>query len=225
MGVELWSLQTDEGERWRTPREAIRFLRDPARAITGPPPEHLAAWDALCARRRVPALGGLDAHDYRPRVAGRVLRPIPNERYFGLLRTRVLLEDPLGADVAAAAGQVYGALAEGRCYLAIEGFGSAEGFAFWAEGEDGVVPMGAEGSPGARTLHARTPAPARLRLLRDGRETLALHGTELDHATSEPGVYRIEAHREIGGRQRMWIVSNPLYLTASPTTRSSPPPG
>jgi len=72
--------------------------------------------------------------------------------------------------------------------------------------------MGAQGPSGAWRLHARTPAPARLRLLRDGREMVAHHGTALDHDVREAGVYRIEAHLMVGGRERTWIVSNPIYL-------------
>ena len=55
--------------------------------------------------------------------------------------------------------------------------------------------MGARGAGGSRTLlRVRAPRPARLRLLRDGEESLASVGTELEHAVDEPGVYRVEAH-------------------------------
>ena len=36
-GIELWSLTSDSAEAWRTPWEAAAFLRDPMRALTGPP--------------------------------------------------------------------------------------------------------------------------------------------------------------------------------------------
>jgi len=32
------------------------------------------------------------------------------------------------------------------------------------------------------------------------------------HITTEPGVYRIEAHRRHLGRLRGWIYSNPIYV-------------
>jgi hypothetical protein len=28
----------------------------------------------------------------------------------------------------------------------------------------------------------------------------------------EPGVYRVEAYRRAKGRERTWIISNPIYL-------------
>ena len=72
--------------------------------------------------------------------------------------------------------------------------------------------MGAEAPAGHYGLRARTPLPARLRLLRDGVEIAATNGTSLEHETTEPGVYRIEAYRRAHGRERTWIVSNPVYL-------------
>ena len=58
----------------------------------------------------------------------------------------------------------------------------------------------------------RSPLPARLRLLRDGREIASAAGTMLDHEVEEPGVYRVEAVRHSKGRERTWIISNPVYL-------------
>ena len=90
-GIELWSLETDSAEAWRTPWEAGAFLRDPMRFLNGPPSRHLEIWDELCRRRRVPAIGGLDAHQKGIRVGGRVRSPMRNARYFALLQTHVLL--------------------------------------------------------------------------------------------------------------------------------------
>ena len=44
-GLELWSLTTDEAEGWRSPAEALRFLREPEAAE--PPAAHLAAGIAV----------------------------------------------------------------------------------------------------------------------------------------------------------------------------------
>ena len=72
--------------------------------------------------------------------------------------------------------------------------------------------MGAEAPASRRTLRARTPEPARLRLLRDGREIATAAGTALELEVEAPGVYRIEALRHTKGRERTWILSNPIYL-------------
>jgi hypothetical protein len=72
--------------------------------------------------------------------------------------------------------------------------------------------MGGEAAAGRRTLHVRTPLPARLRLLRDGRELASAEGTTLDAEVEQPGVYRAEARRSARGRERTWILSNPIYM-------------
>ena len=72
--------------------------------------------------------------------------------------------------------------------------------------------MGAEAPAGARTLSARTPSRAKLRLLRDGDEIAAGVGQALDAEVEAPGVYRVEALRRSKGRERTWILSNPIYL-------------
>jgi hypothetical protein len=34
----------------------------------------------------------------------------------------------------------------------------------------------------------------------------------LDYETEGPGVYRVEAYLDAHGRERTWILSNPIYL-------------
>ena len=95
-GVELWSLTTDAAEGWRTPGEAVRWLRDPEAAVAkGPPAAHLRHWDRLSARRCVPAVGGLDGHQPGIRLRGRVRSPVPHSLTFDLLRTHLLCDLPL----------------------------------------------------------------------------------------------------------------------------------
>lgn len=213
LGIEVWSLLTDVAERWRSPTAAIRFLRGPEAWLSGPPPESLAEWDRLCQRRRVPGIGGLDAHQTGIRIRGRVLSPMPHARYFKLLRTHVLLERPPLQQLAADRAAVYDALREGRCYLALDSFAPAQGFDFFASGAEGQrAPMGTELTTGRWTLRATAPRPAEMRLLCDGRPTAAVHGQELEHEVAEPGVYRLEAWLGSPGAERPWIFSNPIYI-------------
>jgi hypothetical protein len=75
--------------------------------------------------------------------------------------------------------------------------------------------MGAEAAhdpDSERALHVRLPRPALLRLLRDGSVVASVEGASLDHAVRAPGVYRVEARLPHAGRERTWIVSNPIYL-------------
>jgi hypothetical protein len=191
-------------------------MRAPEDSVDGPPAANVAAWDALCRRRRVVALGGLDAHDPIVRVGRRrLLRPMPNHRYFRLLTTHVLLDQEVGKDAAADLGAVLRALAEGRCYLAVEARGNPKGFAFWAEGGAGAVPMGGEAAAGEWTLQVRLPSIAELRLVRDGAVVEVVSSARAaTWPVTGAGVFRVEAHVDAGARRRPWVLSNPIYLRA-----------
>jgi hypothetical protein len=108
-------------------------------------------------------------------------------------------------DVAA----VYAALGAGRCYLAIDSLAPARGFSFGAA----AVAMGAQGPLGdGHELVARAPRPAALTLVHDGRPVASANGAELRHRAAEKGVWRVEARLQAHGRERTWILSNPIYL-------------
>jgi hypothetical protein len=90
----------------------------------------------------------------------------------------------------------------------------ARGFRFWSEGPQ-LLAMGdeARAAGGSRTLKVMLPRPARLRLLQDGKEIAsAAHAAALEHRVDSPGVYRVEAYLPAHGRERTWIISNPIYL-------------
>jgi hypothetical protein len=210
-GIELWSFLNDTGERVGGLGDLARMILTPQRAIGGPPERNLREWDRLCQARRVVAIGGLDAHQFGLRIGGRVpLRLMGYARTFKQLHTHVLVDERLTREVERDRALVYGALREGRCYIANDQVADARGFAFWGD-SDRTIEMGGEHefAPGI-SLHARTPRPARLRLLRDGEPVAEADGSELHHSIELHGVYRLEA--SLGGRP--WIYSNPVYLRA-----------
>jgi hypothetical protein len=208
-GIELWSFVTDTAESLSSLAQALRFVAAPGRVLTHPPQRNLRAWDELGRRRRVVAIGGLDAHQFGKRVGPVVpLRVMGYHRSFRFIRTHVLCERPPTGELAHDREQVYGALRSGRCYIAVDSIGPARGFRFQA----GELPMGAEAPAGRRTVSVRAPLDAKLRLLRDGREIAAGFGRTLEAEIDAPGVYRVEARRRSRGRERTWILSNPIYL-------------
>ena len=208
-GVELWNMANDAGEQLGSIPAALRFLAMPARVLDHPPERNVRAWEELCRTRRVAAIGGLDAHQYGKRVGPFVpLRVMSYRRSFGLIRTHVLCDGAPARELEHDRALVFDALREGRCYIAHHAVAPARGFRFGAAD----VPMGGEAGAGLRTLHVRTPLAARMRLLRDGAEIAVREGTELDAEVEEPGVYRAEAYRRSRGRERTWILSNPVYL-------------
>ena len=214
-GIELWSFVTDTAERVNSIRDLLSFVLAPQRFFDHPPRRNLDEWDRLCKRRRCVGLGGADAHQIGIRVAGRVpLRLMAYKRSFRHLRTHLLVEQPLQHELEADRAAVFGALREGHAFLAMDSVAPAQGFRFWAEGEGGSasLAMGDEAGTGDWTLRVRLPASARMRVMRDGAEVATTNGTTLEHRAERPGVYRVEAYREARGRERTWVLSNPIYL-------------
>ena len=208
-GVELWSFVTDTAEQLTGLADVARFVATPERVVERPPQRNLEEWDRLCARRRLVAIGGIDAHQIGVRVGGRVpLRLMSYTRSFRYLRTHVLCEEPASGDLERDRAQVYDALREGRCYLAVDSLRDGRGFRFWAEGARGRLAMGGEAPAGVWRLHASLPAPADVTLVRDGHVVERARADGLAFDATGPGVFRIQA--EIDGRT--WIVSNPIYL-------------
>ena len=119
---------------------------------------------------------------------------------------------PPAGELAPDRAAVLGALAQGRCYLAVDALAPARGFRFWAQGEQVTVPLGAEVAGGRWVLHVRAPRRAELILLRDGEPVARAMDDRLTHAADGPGVWRVEARLPCGGRARPWILSNPVYL-------------
>jgi hypothetical protein len=209
-GLELWSVTTDAAETWRTPAEALRWLRDPRTAVAaGPPGHHLRLWDELSRRRRVPAIGGLDGHQPGVRVRGRVRSPLPHRRTFDLLRTHLLCERPLTGHGEEDWATVLGALRMGAAWLTCPFVAPAHGARLWAERSDGtIVPMGGEAPAGPFVLRVRLPQAADVRVVSDGALARELHGDVLDVDIDGRGVYRIEARID----ERLWLLSNCIHL-------------
>ena len=214
-GIELWSFVTDGGEGVRSWGELVRFIAAPERVVEGPPERNLREWDRLLERRPVVAIGGVDAHQIGLRIGNRVpLRLMGYHRSFAQLRTHVLVDRAPRGDAARDRRALYAALRAGRCYIAMDSLAPARGFEFLAHrrrsrplqmGEEYVLEPPAE-------MEVRTPRPAGLTLLRDGSPVARTVGRELRHATEQPGTYRAEARLRTHGRERVWIVSNPIYL-------------
>jgi len=125
----------------------------------------------------------------------------------------VLASEPMSGDLDHDRNVLFDALLAGRAYIAVDSLASARGFRFWAEGAEArTAEMGDEAPAGEWVLQARTPRPARLKLVRDGEAIAETEGDALEQWTDRPGAYRVEAHLTSRGRERTWVLSNPIYL-------------
>jgi hypothetical protein len=138
----------------------------------------------------------------------------PYEFHFRTVNTHVLTTQPLSGDAKTDKQLIYEAMAEGRCFVGYDLPAPTRGFRFTAQGKEKSVIMGEEiTSKGGVTLQAALPQTAEIRLLKNGQLVQTWKNqTYCMHITTEPGVYRVEAHRNFLGKKRGWIYSNPIYV-------------
>lgn len=167
------------------------------------------AWDRITAVRRMPAIGGLDAHQTGLRLNGRVLSPLSHRRCFGWLRTHLVFDAPLHGELDHDRAVILNAMRSGRAFLHRPGVWPATGARFWLRLAEGTVPMGAEVAAGRAMACIDLPRTADLRVMRDGAPVIELPGVSQSVVEiAEPGAYRMEAY--IHGR--LWLLSNPIYM-------------
>jgi hypothetical protein len=214
-GIELWNGLSELKTLVHTKLHGAFYAYFPQFIGHNPIPETVRRWDDLLSNgRRVVAIGGSDAHALHMRM-GLLHRVIfPYEFHFRTINTHCFIPEPLTGDVQTDKKMIYDALANGHCFIGYDLPASTRGFTFKARGLEKSVIMGDElPVKGGVTLQARTSLPADIRLIRDG-EVIGTwkHSQICTHITTEPGVYRIEAHRNYLGRKRGWIYSNPIYV-------------
>lgn len=109
------------------------------------------------------------------------------------------------------------ALTAGRAFVAFDWLGDATGFDFAAVNDLQRHEMGSQ-PPWSRdlTLRAKAPLPAHWRLLRGAEVIAESTGRTFEFTPAGPGNYRIEAWLDIAGERMIWIISNPIYLSAPP---------
>ena len=212
-GIELWNYMSEFKAVLKNRAQAILYAYRPELAISGPYPETLQMWDKLLESRRVSALGGSDAHANVYHMGPIEREVLPYDYLFRCVNTHLLSAKSLTGDVEQDKAIVYEALQAGHGFVGYEQPAPVAGFRFWARSGDNEAIMGQDLELDDRVeLRATTPAPAKIRLLRNGKTVAQTEGERLTLASHEPGVYRLEAYRRFAGRERGWIFSNPIYV-------------
>ncbi|NOZ23340.1 MAG: PHP domain-containing protein [Planctomycetes bacterium] len=208
-GMEVWSFMHDWSEGvWPFGLHQLpfRFL-DPARWLRGPSVEILRRWDRIGQERRFVGIGSLDAHEVgMPLVPWRWLSC---ERIFETVRTHIRSER-LAGDAERDIRTLRSAIEGGRCHIANDRVCDSTGFDFWGETAGGIiVSMGEEVAyERGVTLHVTCPAPACVRLLRNGADVAFAEDDAMRYEPTGAGVYRVE----VRWKTQPWIFSNPIYL-------------
>ena len=213
-GICIWNFSSRWKERIKTPLHGLFFLIFKTRTLKGPSRQTLSFWDRVCRKRRVAAIGGSDAHGSVFRWGFLRFIPLSYDHTVNSINIHVLLEKRLSRDLKEAKSQVYGAMREGRLFIAHERVASARGFTFDYTSDNGTrLLMGEEMGFEPGILSIKTPGHCRITLLRNGAFYKRRTGTAASWRVETGGVYRVEVFRTLFPfGQRPWIFSNPIYL-------------
>jgi hypothetical protein len=211
-GLEIWSYMRDWADGVKQ-RNILYYYFRPEKTIKGPSPDILRRWDKMCQNRRIVGIGGADAHAHHL-APFNFLKFLSYERVFRGIRTHLLTSSPLSPDLDESKKLVYAALKSGHCFFAHDFLADSTGFSFRAfTDEDQVLFMGDEAElKSSAELKVKSPAPASLRLLHNGKPIKEIaKADQMGWRTEEPGVYRVEALYN----GEPWIFTNPIYLRRS----------
>jgi hypothetical protein len=109
---------------------------------------------------------------------------------------------------------VWQALERGRAFVAFDWLADASGFDFAATAGGERYEMGSRLKLASDLqLTGRAPLTARWKLLRNGKLFSEKTGSSLEVKLTEPGNYRVELWLDVTGEKRVWILSNPIYVS------------
>lgn len=213
-GICIWNYTSRWKERVKSGLHGLFLLTFKSLSLKPPSQETLAFWDKLCGERRVVAVGGSDAHGSSFRHAGINFTPLSYDHLLRTVSIHILLDKKMSKDVKEAKNQIYGAMREGRLFIAHEKICAAKGFRFSFHSDDGSsLVMGEEGPFEPGDFMISVTRKGETRLLKDGKLQKAWVGREAVYRAREKGVYRVEVYRYVFPfGWRPWIFSNPIYL-------------
>jgi hypothetical protein len=219
-GIEIWNGLSEIKNVINSKFEALIFGLFPELIAHGPTNKTIEIWDNLLSKgKQVVAIGGSDAHAMQIRFGP--LRKIifPYKFHFSSINTHLLIQTSLTGDLSKDSNLIISALAKGHAYVGYDLPAPTNGFRFYAQSKDQKVSMGDKiESDGKITIQVHSPAGGQICLLKDGEIIKTSKNPNLVHITDEPGVYRVEVHRNFLGKKRGWIFSNPIYVVPGKNT-------
>ena len=215
-GLEIWNYMSVFKDALSSPLQTLRFMFRPEAALVAPRQATLDKWDALLAEgKHVVGIGGSDAHGSCIKVGLLRTEVFPYEFLFRCINTHLLLKEPFSGNWREDEQNIYTSLREGLAFISYGLVGDAHGFRFTAQGSNGIsVHMGQTIKRGnGVTLQIISPDRGRIKLIHHGTVVKEAHNIEnLSFNALEKGAYRVEVWKSFKGKERCWILSNPIYV-------------
>jgi len=215
-GIEIWNHMSEWIEGMNEKNKLQRFLH-PLRSIVSPQPETLKLWDELNLKRKVTAIGGIDAHAHKQTIMGFYdVEIFPYKVLFKSIRTNVFLDTEIKPNNPQTfhhdKSRVLDALKNGRSFIVNTYHGKGKGFRFFADYNNRTYTIGDEivyDNPDKKIiLRAYIPELSKVRLIKDGVCIDEFESMECIWDSDEKGTYRIECWKNDKG----WIFSNHIRV-------------
>lgn len=214
-GIEVWNFLSQFKDEVTGILKGLYLLFFPSAALQGPCKETVARLDDYQRQNhRVFAYGGSDAHGIKIKLGPvKVVTISPYDFCCQCINTHIISEKKMTGEKENDQQIIYEALRQGRFWIGMDYYKSSQGFKFIIQAAEKTWWMG-DTVPWQKGLQAeiKTPQPARVKLVRDGRIIGESRGRAHRFPVNDRGVYRVEAyHRHLCG-ERWWIFSNPLWV-------------
>ncbi len=215
-GIEIWNHMSEWAEGLNDSNKLQRFIH-PLKSITAPNEVTLKRWDALNEKRKVVAIGGIDAHAHKHNIMGMIFEIFSYKILFKSIRTHVFVENEIvrgsNDNFEYDKKQIINALGKGRSFIVNNYYGSGKGFRFAAEYDGLQYSMGDEilfdkDKNKKIILRAFLPAEGRMKLIHNGKCVDEFTGLDCIWDSDEKGSYRIEVWKGNKG----WIFSNHIRV-------------
>lgn len=215
-GIEIWNHMSEWAEGVNESNKFQRFLH-PLKSIVAPPEETLKKWDDLNKKRKVVAIGGIDAHAHKHNVMGLEFEIFGYKILFKSIRTHVFVDKEIKKGnnkyFEFDRDQIIDSLGKGKSFIVNNYYGSGTGFRFSAEYMKENYSLGDEikydkSKNKKIILKTLLPSPAKIKLIHNGKCIDELNGLDCIWDTDETGSYRIEAWKDDKG----WIFSNHIRV-------------
>ncbi|MBK8550042.1 MAG: CehA/McbA family metallohydrolase [Ignavibacteria bacterium] len=216
-GIEIWNHMSEWAEGLNDSNKLQRFIH-PLKSIIAPPEITLKKWDELNEKRKVVAIGGIDAHAHKHNIMGFEFEIFAYKVLFKSIRTHVLLDKEINKGSSESfesdKNQIIDALGKGRSFIVNSYYGNGKGFRFIAEYDGKNYTMGDEikfDKSKNKKIILRTflPSEAKIRLIHNGKCADELTGLDSIWDSDESGSYRIEVWKDSRG----WIFSNHIRVS------------
>lgn len=214
-GIEIWNHMSEWMENLTEENKYQSFIH-PLRSITAPPEETLRKWDELNQKRKVVAIGGVDAHAHKYNLLGFMeVEIFPYKVLFKSIRTHILTNEEIkkgdsSEEILKAKKIIYSALGNGNSFIANDYHGDSKGFRFFGESAGKYYIMGdSVNSNGKIKLRVILPVEkAEIRLIRNGKNIDEVESNEASFIVDKKGSYRIEVYYN----NKAWIFSNHIRI-------------